>query len=434
LADLFLHREHGPDAANSQLQALAGKIDNLAIDHLHKLMVLNLGRHLAQTSKSAPETAKPESVMHDYGALVISLDFELYWGVMDLYVPGSRYDTNVLGARKVVPRLLALFEETGLSATWCTVGSVFADSWADAKQYLPDKRRGYQDRELCAYAQGSSASADERFYYAPELVRRIASQPGQEVGTHTFSHYYCLEPGQNAEDFEADLIAAKRIAEKHKISLRSIAFPRNQVAPSYLSALVRHGIAAYRGTQLTWMDSAGSRSQQHEWKKRASRLADAYIDLSGDNTYSWNDVLDETGLCNVRASRYLRPYSRSARALKRWRLRRVIEGMEVAARSKRVFHLWWHPEDMGRHPEESIENVRVIATAFGQFRRAYGMRAMSMSDVVDVVSPRNAQSKASRAVQHAAEGGGLSSGSGSDTAEPDNAEATPTRMHSEHGL
>ncbi|MDQ2775338.1 MAG: polysaccharide deacetylase family protein [Acidobacteriota bacterium] len=337
----------------------------------------------------------------DYGALVISLDFELYWGVTDLYVPGSRYDANVLGARKVIPRLLALFEEAGLSATWCTVGLVFAESRRDAEQYFPDKRPRYQNREFCAYTKGSSASADETFYYASELVRLIANQPKQEVGTHTFSHYYCLEPGQDVEDFEADLIAAKRIAEKHNISLRSIVFPRNQVNPSYLSALVRHGIAAYRGTELTWMNSAGSRSQQRDWKKRASRLADAYINLSGDNSYSWDDVLDETGLCNVRASRYLRPYSRSGRALERRRLQRVIAGMEAAARSKRVFHLWWHPEDMGQHLEESLENVRIVAKAFGQLRQAYGMRAMSMGDIADVVSPRIVPSnEATSAVRH----------------------------------
>ena len=328
----------------------------------------------------------------DYGALVISLDFELYWGVTDLHIPNSKYDANVLGAWKVIPRLLDLFEEAGLSATWCTVGLVFADNWADAQKYWPDKRPRYQNRELSAYESGSAASADNKFYYAPELMRRIASQPGQEVGTHTFSHYYCLEPGQDVEDFEADLIAAKRIAEKYNISLRSIVFPRNQVSPSYLNVLARRGIAAYRGTESTWMNSPGSCSHQRDWKKRALRLADAYIDLSGDNAYSWDEVLDEKGLCNVRASRYLRPYSSSARAFETRRLRRVIEGMEAAARSKRVFHLWWHPEDMGAHAEENMENVRLIAKAFGQLRRAYGMRAMSMGDVADVVSPRSALS------------------------------------------
>lgn len=323
----------------------------------------------------------------DYGALVISLDFELYWGVTDFYAPGSRYDANVLGARKVIPRLLSLFEDSGLSATWCTVGMLFAASRSDAEKYFPNKRPRYRNRGLCAYSQGAPLGGDEVFYYAPELVRLIAGRPRQEVGTHTFAHYYCLEPDQDAEDFEADLVAAAKIAEKHSISLRSIVFPRNQVNPAYLDVLMRQGIAAYRGTESTRMNSAASRSEQREWKRRASRLIDAYVNISGHNTYCWGDVLDERGLCNVRASRYLRPHSPAARALEAQRLRRVIAGMEAAASSKQIFHLWWHPEDMGRHIEQSLENVRIIADAFGRCRRKYGMQTMSMGEIADIVRP-----------------------------------------------
>ena len=41
---------------------------------------------------------------------VISLDFELHWGVFDTF--GESYNENILGARKAVPKILALFENT----------------------------------------------------------------------------------------------------------------------------------------------------------------------------------------------------------------------------------------------------------------------------------------------------------------------------------
>ena len=58
----------------------------------------------------------------DFGALVISLDFELHWGVRDKCAPDGPYRENLLGARKAIPRILDLFEEFDVAATWATVG------------------------------------------------------------------------------------------------------------------------------------------------------------------------------------------------------------------------------------------------------------------------------------------------------------------------
>jgi len=51
------------------------------------------------------------------GALVISLDFELHWGVRDRLSAEGPYRANLLGARAAVPRMLALFEKYGVAVT-----------------------------------------------------------------------------------------------------------------------------------------------------------------------------------------------------------------------------------------------------------------------------------------------------------------------------
>ena len=61
-----------------------------------------------------------------FGALVISLDFELHWGVRDKRPVDGPYRENLLGAREAIPRMLDLFEEFGVAATWATVGFLFA--------------------------------------------------------------------------------------------------------------------------------------------------------------------------------------------------------------------------------------------------------------------------------------------------------------------
>ena len=45
------------------------------------------------------------------GAFVISLDFELHWGVRDRLGSKDSYGNSLLGARKAIPRMLDLFRE-----------------------------------------------------------------------------------------------------------------------------------------------------------------------------------------------------------------------------------------------------------------------------------------------------------------------------------
>ena len=55
------------------------------------------------------------------GTLIVSLDFELFWGMLDV-CPLEEYQSHVLGGRKTIPQLLTLFQKYGIHATWAAVG------------------------------------------------------------------------------------------------------------------------------------------------------------------------------------------------------------------------------------------------------------------------------------------------------------------------
>ena len=55
------------------------------------------------------------------GTLIVSLDFELFWGMLDCSTLEA-YQDHVLGGRKAIPQLLQIFEKYGIHATWATVG------------------------------------------------------------------------------------------------------------------------------------------------------------------------------------------------------------------------------------------------------------------------------------------------------------------------
>jgi peptidoglycan/xylan/chitin deacetylase (PgdA/CDA1 family) len=330
---------------------------------------------------NAPSTANP-----NFGALVISLDFELHWGVRDKCAPGGPYRENLLGARKAIPSILDLFEQFDVAATWATVGFLFATSRREREEFSPVVRPQYADKRLDPYAEPTGESEDDDpLHYAAGLIAQIASRPKQEIATHTFSHYYCQEPGETREAFAADLFSAVAIAKRHGIDLRSIVFPRNQFRAGYESVLKEAGVICYRGNALHRMYQPRPRSRE-TLAIRAPRLLDHYLSLSGSNVVRWEEVPQPNGLCDVRSSMFLRPYSEQRRSFEALRLRRIAGGIRAAAEQRGIFHLWWHPHNFGVNTSENLDFLLQVLEIFSSCRQTHGMRSLSMIDVAALVT------------------------------------------------
>ena len=319
----------------------------------------------------------------DVSSFVISLDFELHWGVCDRDNALTEYRSNLLNTRRVIPRLLDLFEEFDVRATWATVGFLFCESKAELREHLPDERPQYANRRLSAYEYldlVGDNEEDDPLHFAPSLIEKIADTDGQELASHTLSHYYCLEKGQTTEAFEADIEQAVRLARRRGVELKSLVFPRNQLNPRYLPILKRHGFHTYRGTPPAWMYEPRPGSDEN-LAHRGLRLLDAYLPLTDPTTENSSDVMveDQTPI-NVAANRFLRPYFPSLRRLEEIRLRRIKNEMAEAARNQAAYHLWWHPHNFGAHIEENFDFLRRILDYQHLLDRQYGMPSMTMSE------------------------------------------------------
>jgi peptidoglycan/xylan/chitin deacetylase (PgdA/CDA1 family) len=311
------------------------------------------------------------------GALVISLDFELYWGVRDSR-PLDQYRENLLGARQAVPALLEMFRKYNIHATWATVGFLFCRTREEALAAAPAGRPQYRDRRLCPYRALSGVGADEQadpFHYAASLLETIRGYPFQEIASHTFSHYYCREPGQDRDAFEEDLKASIAIGRSAGVETRSLVFPRNQVEERYLSSCARLGIKAYRGNPRHSMYQPGASA----WK-RLSRFADSYIRLSGDNSFSPEPA---TLPVNIPASRFLRPYNQRLAVLDGWRLRRISRDLTAAAAGRRIYHLWWHPHNFGANLRENLAFLEGVLRHFEILRSKGRMESLTMAECAD---------------------------------------------------
>ena len=317
------------------------------------------------------------------GACVISLDFELHWGVRDHVSTADPYCKALRGARKAIPKLLHLFEEREMAATWATVGFLFASDKAELDSFSPSVRPTYDDSRLDPYGEPVGDDEDsDPLHYGRTLLRLIHRTPRQEIATHTFSHYYCLEPSQTAAQFAADVGSAIDIARSVDVPVHSIVFPRNQHNPAYDRVLTEHHIRCYRGNPRSRVYRPSS-SSQNRLLFRLGRLLDAYLPLTGSQTTRWDDVVQPSGLADVRASFFLRPFNPRLKHLDGARLRRLSSSLRTAAAEGAIFHLWWHPHNFGLHTENNLAFLASVLDVFAECRDKYGMRSMTMADAAE---------------------------------------------------
>jgi hypothetical protein len=124
-------------------------------------------------------------------AFVISLDFELMWGVRDKKTIAT-YGDHVLGEREAIPAMLRLFRRYDVKATWAAVGMTLFDNRAELLRYLPDQIPTYNRSELNPFLALGEVGADERadpYHSGLSLVRQILDCQGMELGSHSFSHF-----------------------------------------------------------------------------------------------------------------------------------------------------------------------------------------------------------------------------------------------------
>ena len=283
--------------------------------------------------------------MKNGGKFVISLDFELYWGCRD-DKSIDEYGANILGVSEIMPVMLDLFDSYQVDATFATVGLLFASTKEELIRFSPKEKPNYDDHNLSPYNGHfdlvKASEAEDKYHYASRLIQMIQKRKHHEIGTHTFSHYYCLEKGQTVADFQRDIEAAVQIAKIRNVEIKSLAFPKNQINPEYLRVCLENGITSYRGNQKAWFYKA-AKTESETLLKKVCRMADVYVNLSGHNCAT----LEEIAQCrpfNIPASRFLRPYSPILKPLEGLRLMRVKDGMSFAARNNLVYHVWWHPQ------------------------------------------------------------------------------------------
>ncbi|MGI6144496.1 MAG: polysaccharide deacetylase family protein [Peptococcia bacterium] len=321
----------------------------------------------------------------EHGYFIVSLDLELMWGMKDKKTIAT-YGDNVLGARKAIPQILKIFSEKGIHATWAIVGLLFSAKKSDTMEMLPARIPVYHQPKLSSYNYLEQLGDDEdtdQYHYGDSLIRLISRYKHQEIASHTFSHYYCLEKGQTKEDFASDILAAKKAAERYNVEIKSLVLPRNQINKKYLDVLIENKIFAYRGTEENWLYQA-TKSNDPNFIRRLFKLLDTYFNLSGYHCYTLEEAAVRPKLLNLRSSRFLRPYIKTFSLCEKLKIQRIKAQMKHAAKHHLLFHLWWHPHNFGLNTEKNMENLQEILDYYLYLHQKYGFQSANMAEIAEI--------------------------------------------------
>ena len=322
------------------------------------------------------------------GHFVISLDYEIHWGVFDKKSVQD-YHENLSSVNFVIDRLLELSNRYDVKLTFSTVGLLFAENKEDLILHSPRQKPSYSNTKFNPYnliSDIGNSERDDPFHYALSGIQKIKNTGNHELGTHTFCHFYCHELGQTAKQFSCDLKAAKNIANKHNIEIKSIVFPRNMIEADnivdkpYLDVCEKHGITSFRGKEKSFIYNIHTTKAYHGWYIfKLLRLLDSYVNLTGQNTYNVEYINQNRSIINLPSSRLLRAFSNRLKIMEPLKIRRITKAMTHAAQNNEMFHLWWHPHNFGAQINENFNNLETIFKHFKLLNSVYGFESETMT-------------------------------------------------------
>jgi peptidoglycan/xylan/chitin deacetylase (PgdA/CDA1 family) len=311
------------------------------------------------------------------GVFTLSLDFELIWGTLDRGAETFRRACETERAL-VIDRLLALLEEFDVPATWCILGHLFLDSCepSDGHKHPEIKPPSYSRGGRAWFADDPCGTEEtDPIFYGRSLVEKIRACPvPQEIGCHSFSHPIFGDPGCSREAAETELAECVRLARESGLEMRSFAFPRNRVG--HLDVLREHGFACYRGPEPTWYElERGPRTL-----RRFGHLVDV-LTARRPPVVEPEEALP--GLWNLPGSMIYLPMHGPRRFLPvSVRVARARKGLDAAAQSGRVFHLWFHPTNLADEIERAFSGLRRVFEHAASLRAQGRLATMPMSEVL----------------------------------------------------
>jgi len=306
------------------------------------------------------------------GLFILSLDTEIAWGTYGARkLSRTSHCFNVY--RDLFPRLIALLDQYEVPATFAVVGHLFLES-CNGHDEIPQPHYRWMPAPD-SYRDPRSDVTRAPWYYGPDMIARIrAARMPHAVGTHTFTHVIAADPAVTSEMWDAQLQMCARIHARCGLPMRSLVYPQDKVA--YVDRLPDYGIVAFRGVERRWYRSLPRRLQ------KAFHVLDRALGWT-PATYNPSDLRVGERLVDLPASQFLMAYDGFRRYIPTSaRVRQARKGLERAARRGEIFHLWFHPFNLGTS-EKMFDALEQILRRVAEMRAEGRIEVMTMGQAAD---------------------------------------------------
>lgn len=306
------------------------------------------------------------------GVVTISLDTELAWGCFDT-VGVETHQPAYEHTRSVICRLCTLLSGYRIPATWAVVAHLLDDcpTGRDPHSNLPDPRFDWINDWYGSLP--CRTDVDRNLWFAPDVVEMVQRcDPPQEIGLHGYSHMILGEDVCCPAAADAEIERAISVFREAGLRPESFIFPRNYVG--YRNVLRDHGINVYRAPNAEWVE----RTLLPDPIKKGGRwLTEATVSTPPVVT-----PITADGLTGVPGSQVFRPYHDG------WQytpadsqLKRARKGIEQAAATGKIFHLWFHPFNLALEPDRLLNAFEGVLDSVAKARDRGRIEVLTLSEI-----------------------------------------------------
>jgi|TARA_A100001015_G_scaffold299190_1_gene382918 hypothetical protein len=304
--------------------------------------------------------------------LIISLDYELRWG-MDIIYGSSVNDSNIYISQtpRVVNNMLSIFSKYEIKSTWASVLAISMKSWNEYFEVLDLYGIKNDGPHFGHTSNFHNFKEFEKYYFSYNSMKTINDFELAEIGSHSFRHTYFGEDQYNSNDFILDnKICADILNNKFNIKKPCYVFPRNQIV--HIDEIDRTSIVGYREVPNIFGYKNTKSTKNNRLFTKLSRFSNDVIPFVSKPSkrttfYSVGDMHIRFNMPDLF-----------------WKIQLLkLENMIKSKESyESTIHLWWHPHNISINPSKNITRLEELLKLIRKYINNKSIESSFMSEVV----------------------------------------------------
>ena len=307
------------------------------------------------------------------GYFVFSLDTELAWGYYDRFRE-NMFSEGGKKERAAIHRLLEIFDEYNITATWAIVGHLFYRK-CETCGICPILEWKNKHRSF-----GEIYETDNQLWYGMDIINLLQTKGARhEIAFHGYTHKIFSEDMMTVQEAKIEIQEWQKVASRKNIIPYSIVFPRNRIG--HLKTFKDAGYICYRGDELHPKD------YKIPLLGKALNLIDLFLQIRVPQVYE--PIMDPEGLVNLPSSRWLFGMNRKFEAvfdafnLHLLRIRKLVRAVRMAAREGKTIHIWAHPEEF--KTEKDFDKLRFLLSVVSNEIKKGAIQSIGMAELAKIV-------------------------------------------------